>query len=194
MRLLRIDIEPGTEVHQVVSPSDYVYIDRLSAGSSLDIVLTAESGEVIAQLDNVQTGSKLKARDTFNELRLINNAQSKTNASLYVGLGEFTSSKTNLAGSVSTNNASAVSSYAARQALTTTGVSVKGWLPAGSIINDMLIQNPPDSSANIRVSTSATGGGPVIQPGESLSATNSFDLFLRASVGTVNADVLITYT
>ncbi len=194
MRLLKIDIEPDTEVHQVVSPSDYVYIDRLSAGSSLDIVLTAESGELIAQLDNVQSGSKLKAPVTFNELRLINNAQSKTNASLYVGRGEFTSSKTNLAGSVSTNSASAVSSFAARKALTTTGSSVKGWLPSGSIINDLLIQNPPDSSANIQVSATSTGGGPVIQPGESLSATNSFDLYLRASVGTVNADVLITYT
>ena len=194
MRLLRIDIEANEEIHQVVSPSDYVYIDRLSAGSSLDIVLTAESGSVVARLDDVQEGSKLKASDIFNELRLVNNASSGTTAFLYVGLGEFSSSKTNLAGSVSTNTASAVSVYSDRKALTTTGVSVKSWLPAGAIVNDVLIQNAQDSSANIRVSSTASGNGPVITPGNSFSASNSFDLYVRSTDGTVNADVIVTYT
>jgi len=194
MRLLRIDIQPGTEIHQAISPSDYLYIDRLSAGASLDIVATASGGNVVARLDNVEAGSKLRASDVFNELRLINNATSATTAFLYVGIGEFTSSKTNLAGSVSTNTASAVSVYTGQVSLTTTGTSIKGLLPAGSIINDALIQTTLDSASEIRVSSTASGDGPVITQGNSMSLSNSFELYIRAESATAKADIIITYT
>ena len=193
MKLLNITIPASSSVNQDVPPSTFFYLDKLSSGGSLDVQLYGEAGALLATLDNLETGTSYKSADLgqpFVTMRLRNNSPASNTLAAYVGLDEVKTSKTNLAGAVSTNSASATELYSDEVDLTTTATNLISLLPAGAVVSDWSMRV---SKGIVRISATATGGGIDFNVGQGMAGSNSYPLYLRAVVGSAKAQVLVSF-
>ena len=193
MKLLNITIPGSSSVNQDVPPSTFFYLDKLSSGGSLDVQLYGEAGALLATLDNLETGTSYKSADLgqqFVTMRLRNNSPASNTLAAYVGLDEVKTSKTNLAGAVSTNSASATELYSDEVDLTTSATNLISLLPAGAVVSDWAVRV---SKGTVIISATDTGDGVEYGSGQGMAGSNSYPLFLRSKSGTAKAQLLVSF-
>ena len=199
MRLFRFTIGPNQVRNIDVSESTYCYIDKMSTGATVDLVFYSKVGSQIASLDNVAVGSKFKADigRSFTQVTVKNNSVSEATINIYVGNGEFSTSKTNLSGSVSVNSASSLQLFSAIITVTNEQ-DIKALLPAGAVMSSLILQVDDTSAADCEIYSknhgSETEGGIVLKKGLTFSSDHSFDIFVKPSpAGTLKLRVMVDY-
>lgn len=199
MRLFIFTIGPNQVRNIDVPESSYCYIDKMSTGATVDLVFYSRTGSQIASLDNVAVGSKFKADigKSFTQVTVKNNSASSATINVYVGNGEFSTSKTNLAGSVSTNSASTLQLFSAIITVTREQ-DIKALLPTGAVMASMILQVDDTSGADCEIYSknhgSETEGGIVLKKGKFFSSDNSFPIFVKPSPsGSLKLRVMVDY-
>ena len=199
MRLFIFTIGPNQTRNIDVPESSYCYIDKMSSGATVDLVFYSRTGSQIASLDNVAVGSKFKSDvgKSFTQVSVQNNSASDATINIYVGNGEFSTSKTNLAGSVSVNSASTLQLYSAIVTVTSE-LDIKSLLPAGAVMSSMILQVDDTSGADCEIYSknhgTETEGGIIMKKGKYFSSDNSFPIFVKPTpAGTLKLRVMIDY-